>query len=53
MRIIITIELALIISGVLLMMYDAMVRGQCNRQMRHGVPLDKECVEEYHYYTNK
>ena len=53
MRIIITIVLALIISGALVMMYDAMVRGQCNRQLRHGVALDKECVEDYHYYTNK
>ena len=53
MRIIITIALALVISGALVMMYDAMAKGQCNRQLRHGVKLDEECVVEYNYYQLK
>ena len=53
MRIIITIILAIVMASTLLLMYDAMVRSQCAKQMRHGDTLDEECVVEYDYYVRK
>ena len=57
MKIIKTIAIYIILIALFVwvevLVYDAVRKGDCARELRDGRALEEECVVQYHYYVRK